>query len=48
VYGMPKAAIERGYVRRVIDLEDLPKLLQTQCAPERAGGDSSIGRANSA
>jgi two-component system chemotaxis response regulator CheB len=48
VYGMPKAAIERGYVSRVLDLEALPNALQAQCAPERAGGDSSIGRATSA
>lgn len=48
VYGMPKAAIERGYATRVVDLEALPNTLQAQCAPERAGGDSSIGRATSA
>jgi two-component system chemotaxis response regulator CheB len=48
VYGMPKAAIERGYVSRIVDLEALPNTLQAQCAPERAGADSSIGRATSA
>ena len=32
VYGMPKAAIERGYVMRVAHLQDLPGLLQAQCA----------------
>ncbi len=32
VYGMPKAAIERGFATRVVDLEDLPRLLETQCA----------------
>lgn len=48
VYGMPKAAIERGYVSRVVDLEALPNTLQAQCAPERAGGDSSHSRATSA
>lgn len=31
VYGMPKAAIERGYAMRIVDLEDLPNLLQAQC-----------------
>jgi two-component system chemotaxis response regulator CheB len=31
VYGMPKAAIERGFAMRVVDLEDLPKLLETRC-----------------
>jgi two-component system chemotaxis response regulator CheB len=35
VYGMPKAAIERGFVMRVADLQDLPTLLQGQCAPGR-------------
>ena len=35
VFGMPKAAIERGYVMRVVDLEDLPNLLQAQCAGDR-------------
>jgi len=32
VFGMPKAAIERGYVMRVADLQDLPSILQAQCA----------------
>jgi two-component system chemotaxis response regulator CheB len=31
VFGMPKAAIERGYVMRIADLQDLPGILQTQC-----------------
>jgi two-component system, chemotaxis family, protein-glutamate methylesterase/glutaminase len=35
VFGMPKAAIERGYVMRVADLQDLPTLLQGQCSPAR-------------
>jgi two-component system, chemotaxis family, protein-glutamate methylesterase/glutaminase len=48
VYGMPKAAIERGFASRVVDLEALPNTLQAQCAPDRTGGDSSIGRATSA
>jgi len=39
VYGMPKAAIDRGYVTRVVHLEDLPNTLQAQCAPERTGND---------
>src|SRR5437667_3168158 len=39
VYGMPKAAIDRGYVTRIVHLEDLPNTLQAQCTPERAGGD---------
>ncbi len=48
VFGMPKAAIDRGYVTRVVHLEDLPNTLQAQCAPERAGGDPGSGRATSA
>jgi len=39
VFGMPKAAIDRGYVTRVVHLEDLANTLQAQCAPERAGTD---------
>jgi two-component system, chemotaxis family, protein-glutamate methylesterase/glutaminase len=36
VYGMPKAAIERGYVMRIAHLQDLPSVLQAQCAPSTA------------
>src|ERR1700693_4214678 len=43
VFGMPKAAIERGYVMRIADLQDLPNLLQAQCAPDRARGDIARG-----
>jgi len=39
VFGMPKAAIDRGYVTRVVHLEDLANTLQAQCAPERTGSD---------
>ncbi|MBZ5549217.1 MAG: chemotaxis response regulator protein-glutamate methylesterase [Acidobacteriia bacterium] len=35
VYGMPRAAIERGYAMRVVSLQDLPNTLQAQCAPDR-------------
>ena len=35
VYGMPRAAIERGYAMRVVSLHDLPNTLQAQCAPDR-------------
>jgi two-component system chemotaxis response regulator CheB len=35
VFGMPKAAIERGHVMRVLSLQDLPNALQAQCAPDR-------------
>jgi two-component system chemotaxis response regulator CheB len=40
VFGMPKAAIERGYAMRVADLQDLPGILQAQCAPERGRGEA--------
>jgi two-component system, chemotaxis family, protein-glutamate methylesterase/glutaminase len=36
VFGMPKAAIERGHAMRVVDLHDLPNLLQAQCALEHS------------
>lgn len=39
VFGMPKAAIDRGYVTRVVHLDDLATTLQAQCAPERTGGE---------
>jgi chemotaxis response regulator CheB len=46
---MPKAAIERGYAMRIADLQDLPNLLQAQCAPDRGRGNSSdVKRATSA
>jgi len=48
VFGMPKAAIDRGYVTRVVHLEDLPNTLQAQCAPERSGRDSGRTQATSA
>jgi two-component system chemotaxis response regulator CheB len=40
VFGMPKAAIERGFAMRVADLQDLPNILQAQCASERPRGDA--------
>ncbi len=36
VNGMPKAAIDRGHVQRVVSLDALANTLQAQCAPERA------------
>jgi two-component system chemotaxis response regulator CheB len=33
VFGMPKAAIERGYAQRVVSLELLANTLTAQCAP---------------
>ena len=37
VFGMPKVAIERGHVNRVVPLDALPNLLQVQCSAQRAG-----------
>jgi two-component system, chemotaxis family, protein-glutamate methylesterase/glutaminase len=42
VYGMPKAAIERGFVMRTVDLQDMPSLLQSHCAERH--GDETDGR----
>lgn len=36
VFGMPKAAIERGYATRVVSLDALANTLQAQCLTERA------------
>jgi two-component system chemotaxis response regulator CheB len=43
VYGMPKAAIERGYAVRVVSLEALANTLQAQCMPERRNADPGDG-----
>jgi two-component system chemotaxis response regulator CheB len=43
VFGMPKAAIERGYAMRIANLQDLPNLLLAQCAPDRGRGDIARG-----
>jgi chemotaxis response regulator CheB len=32
VFGMPKAAIDRGYAMHIAHLQDLPGILQAQCA----------------
>ena len=39
VFGMPKAAIERGYAIRVVGLDAMANTLQAQCAPQGNGGD---------
>ncbi len=36
VYGMPKAAIERGHAVRIVSLEALAHTIQAQCLAERA------------
>lgn len=41
VYGMPKAAIERGYAMRVVALEALANTLMVQCMPERKSGTTT-------
>ena len=38
VFGMPKAAIDRGYVVRVVGLDVLANTLQAQCAIDRKNG----------
>ncbi|HZQ24114.1 MAG TPA: chemotaxis response regulator protein-glutamate methylesterase [Terriglobales bacterium] len=46
VFGMPKAAIDRGYAVRVISLEAMANTLQAQCAADSSRGDAgSPGRA---
>jgi two-component system chemotaxis response regulator CheB len=37
VFGMPKAAIERGYAMRVVPLDMLANTLAMQCNPEKIG-----------
>jgi two-component system chemotaxis response regulator CheB len=41
VFGMPKAAIERGYAVRVVPLDALGNTLQAQCMQERKIGSKS-------
>jgi two-component system chemotaxis response regulator CheB len=42
VYGMPKAAIERGHAMRIVDLEAIPNTLLAQCSVARSG-DKALG-----
>jgi two-component system, chemotaxis family, protein-glutamate methylesterase/glutaminase len=35
VYGMPKAAIDRGHAQRVVSIDAIANTLQAQCAPEK-------------
>ena len=39
VYGMPKAAIERGYATRVVSLDAMASTLVAQCSTETGKGD---------
>jgi two-component system chemotaxis response regulator CheB len=41
VYGMPKAAIERGHAIRVVSLDAMAHTLQAQCMPERNAAESA-------
>ena len=43
VYGMPKAAIERGFALRVVDLEQLANTLQAQCGTGRSWVEQGRG-----
>jgi len=43
VFGMPKAAIDRGYAIRVVDLEAMASTLMAQCTPESRRGETSAG-----
>jgi two-component system chemotaxis response regulator CheB len=45
VFGMPKAAIERGHAMRVVELEALASTLQAQCRPGRE--DKAVGAGQS-
>jgi two-component system chemotaxis response regulator CheB len=45
VFGMPKAAIERGFADRIIELEALANTLQVHCMPNRSGFPSRAGKA---
>lgn len=44
VYGMPKAAIERGYALRIVSLEGLASTLQAQCAADGSNRDKGLAR----
>ena len=48
VFGMPKAAIERGYAMRIADLQELPHILQAQCAERSRADAHEVKRAISA
>ena len=42
VYGMPKAAIERGYATRVVPLDMLANTLNIQCSPQRVAKTAEV------
>ena len=41
VFGMPKAAIDRGYAVRVVHLDAMANTLQAQCMPHRGRPEAS-------
>jgi two-component system, chemotaxis family, protein-glutamate methylesterase/glutaminase len=43
VYGMPKAAVDRGYAIRVVGLEAMATTLVAQCAPESGRSELQSG-----
>jgi len=47
VFGMPKAAIERGYAVRVVSLDAIANTLQAQCMPDRKSWVKSESDENS-
>ncbi|MBS1853224.1 MAG: chemotaxis response regulator protein-glutamate methylesterase [Acidobacteria bacterium] len=42
VYGMPKAAVERGFAARIVGLDALANTLVAQCAPEKEKKNSPL------
>jgi two-component system, chemotaxis family, protein-glutamate methylesterase/glutaminase len=42
VFGMPKAAIERGHAMRVIELEAMAGTLQAQCLPSKSASATTL------
>ena len=44
VYGMPRAAVERGFVSRIVDLQDLPNLLLAQCSADYSRAEETDAR----
>jgi two-component system chemotaxis response regulator CheB len=45
VFGMPKAAIERGHAMRIVDLQQMASTLRALCS-ERAGSERAMRAAN--
>jgi two-component system chemotaxis response regulator CheB len=50
VFGMPKAAIERGFAVRVVGLEAMASVLMAQCVPDRkeSAGFQASGKSKAA